>query len=337
MLADEALETLAKLRFLSGSDVTRALPMAQAVEVMKKAFADLSSGQVTVPPRTHMALAEAGGDALFMPSYSPSQERMGVKIVTLFERNRDTHLPFIQALVVVLDATNGSPIGVMDGATITAIRTGAASGAATDVLARRDATVAAIFGAGTQGRTQLEAVCAVREISQARIFDPDRAAAETFAREMSQSLGLAVQAAADSTRAVAGADVICTATTADRPVFDDADLSDGVHISAVGSHRPNVREIPPETVARARVVVDQAAAALEEAGDLIMPMRAGLIRRDHVTTELGSVVAGMAPGRQDDGQITLFKSVGVAVQDLAATGKVLENAEQMGLGTELEL
>ena len=327
----------AKLRFLSGQDVRRALPMAQAVETMKQAFADLSAGLVTVPPRTHMALAEAGGDVLFMPAYNPSQARMGVKIVTLFERNRDTHLPFIQALLVVLDATNGSPIGVMDGATITAIRTGAASGAATDVLARRDAKIAAIFGAGAQGRTQLEAVCAVRDISQARIFDLDPAAAETFAREMSQSLGIAVQAAADSTQAVAGADVICTATTSDTPVFDDADISLGVHINAVGSYKPDVREIPGQTVVRARVVVDQDEVALEEAGDLIMPMRAGLIRRDHVTTELGSVIAGMAPGRQDDSQITLFKSVGVAVQDLAAAGKVLENAEQMGLGTELEL
>jgi len=327
----------AKLRFLSGADVRRALPMAQAVEVMAKAFADLSSGQVTVPPRIHMALAEASGDALFMPSYNPAQEHMGVKIVTLFERNRDTHLPFIQALVVVLDATNGSPIGVMDGASITAIRTGAASGAATEALARRDASVAAIFGAGMQGRTQLEAVCAVRRIGQARVFDVDTAAAEAFAQEMGRSLGVPVEVAADATAALAGADVVCTATTADTPVFDDADICPGVHINAVGSYKPDVREIPAQTVVRARVVVDQDEVALEEAGDLIMPMRAGLIRRDHVTTELGSVVAGMAPGRQDDSEITLFKSVGVAVQDLAAAGKVLKNAEAMGLGTELEL
>ena len=325
------------LRFLSGADVARALPMAQAVEVMKQAFADLSAGRVTVPPRTHMALPEAGGDALFMPAYNPSQERMGVKIVTLFEQNRDTHLPFIQALVVVLDATNGRPLGVMNGATITAIRTGAASGAATDVLARRDAKVAAIFGAGTQGRTQLEAVCAVRDITEARIFDVNRPAAEAFAREMGALLGIPINVADSSARAVAGADVICTATTADDPVFDDADISPGVHINAVGSYKPDVREIPAATVVRARVVVDQDEVAFEEAGDLIMPMRAGLIHRDHVTTELGSVIAGMVPGRSDDNQITLFKSVGIAVQDLAAAGKILENAEQMGLGTELEM
>ena len=325
------------LRFLSGADVARALPMAQAVEVMKQAFADLSAGRVTMPPRTHMALAEAGGDALFMPAYNPSQERVGVKIVTLFEQNRDTHLPFIQALMVVLDATNGRPIGIMNGATITAIRTGAASGAATDVLARREAKVAAIFGAGTQGRTQLEAVCTVRDITEARIFDVNPAAAEAFAREMGELLGIQINVADSSASAVAGADVICTATTADVPVFDDADISPGVHINAVGSYKPDVREIPGPTVARARVVVDQDEVAFEEAGDLIMPMRAGLIHRDHVTTELGLVIAGMVPGRCDDSQITLFKSVGVAVQDLAAAGTVLENAEQMGLGTELAM
>jgi len=325
------------LRFLSGAEVARALPMAAAVEAMKTAFVDLSAGRVTVPPRTHMALTEAGGDALFMPAYHPGQKHMGVKIVTLFEQNRDTHLPFIQALVVVLDATNGRPLGVMQGAMVTAIRTGAASGAATDVLARRDAKVAAIFGAGAQGKTQLQAVCAVRDITEARIFDVSDAAAEAFARDMGRLLNIPVSVAETSQAALAGADVICTATTADTPVFDDADIAPGTHINAVGSYKPDVREIPAATVVRARVVVDQDEVAFEEAGDLIMPMREGLFGRDHVSTELGAVIAGLAPGRSDDEQVTLFKSVGVAVQDLAAAGAILANAEKLGIGTELEL
>ncbi len=326
-----------KLLFLSGHDVRHALPMAQAVEAMKGAFADLSAGRVTVPPRTHINIAQAEGDALFMPAYSPGAELMGVKIVTLFEQNREIGLPFIQALVVVLDATNGRPVGVMDGTAITAIRTGAASGAATDVLARRDAKVAAIFGAGAQGRTQLEAVCAVRDIREARIFDVSRSAAEAFADRMGRSLGIPVSVADDSAGAVAGADVICTATTATTPVFDDADISPGTHINAVGSYKPEVREVPAATVARAHVVVDQIQAALEEAGDLIMPLQAGLIEREHVATELGAVIAGHAPGRDSDSQVTLFKSVGVGVQDLAAAGKALHSARQLDLGTELTL
>jgi len=326
-----------RLRFLSGRDVAKALPMRDAVEAMKEAFRQISAGEAVVPPRTHIAVASPPGDALFMPAYVPATRRMGLKIVTLFGDNVARGLPRIQALVIVLDAATGSPLAVMDGTSLTAIRTGAASGAATDLLARPDANVAAIFGAGPQAQTQLEAVCVVRPIRRAMIFDPVAGRAEALAREMAPRLGIAVLAARSPAEALAGADIVCTATTSVEPVFADRDVAPGTHINAIGSYKPTVREIPAETVRRARVVVDHRPAALAEAGDLIIPMEQGLIEKDHIYAELGEIVAGLKKGRESPEQITLFKSVGVAVQDMAAANQVLAGAERLNLGTDLTL
>ncbi|HVP89856.1 MAG TPA: hypothetical protein VMS75_01440 [Terriglobales bacterium] len=326
-----------RLRVLSGAEVRRALPMAEAVGAMKEAFRELSAGEAVVPPRTHIRVEESRGDVLVMPAYSPSAGRVGLKVITLFERNRDLGLPFIQALALVLDAGTGTPIAIMDGTALTAIRTGAASGAATDLLARPDVRKAAVFGAGLQARTQLEAVCAVRPIREAGVFDTDGARAAEFAARAGRELGLAVSAAATPAEALRGAGVVCTATTAETPVFADGDLASGTHINAVGSYKPHVREIPPETVVRALVFVDQREAAWEEAGDLIMPLEAGLITPGHVRADLGEIVAGMKPGRLSSGDVTLFKSVGLAVQDLAAAARALANAEKLGLGTAVTL
>jgi len=323
------------LRFFSADDVRKALPMAEAVEVMKRAFAQLSSGQAVVPLRTHLDVAKHGGVALFMPSYLPNAAKMGIKIVTLFDGNPGRGLPRIQALIVVLDATTGSPLAVIDGTSVTAIRTGAACGAATDLLARPEAATAAIFGAGVQGRTQLEAVCAVRPIRKARIFDPCPQSAEAFARMMGPALGIEVEPARSPADAVRLADVVCTATNSRTPVFSDRDLRPGVHVNAMGSYQPSVQEIPAETVLRALVVVDHRPAALAEAGDLLVPMAQGLFGEDHIHAELGEIVTGAKPGRASADAVTLFKSVGIAVQDLAAAIHVLARGEQLHLGTEI--
>jgi len=326
-----------RLRFLCGRDVARALPMREAVETMKEAFRQMSAGEAVVPPRTYITVESPPGDAVFMSAYIPAARRMGLKIITLFGDNMARGLPRIQALVVVLDAATGSPLAIMDGTSITAIRTGAASGAATDLLARPDATVAAIFGAGPQARTQLEAVCVVRPIRRAMIFDPSAGRAEALAGEMATRLGIAVLAARSPAEALAGADIVCTATTSVEPVFADRDVAPGTHINAIGSYKTTVREIPAETVRRARVVVDHRPAALAEAGDLILPMEQGLIEKDHVYAELGEIVAGLKKGRESPEQVTLFKSVGVAVQDIAAANLVLAGAERLNLGTDLTL
>ncbi len=326
-----------KLRFLSADDVRQALPMADAVEAMKTAFRDLSAGKAVAPVRTHMRIPEHGGDALFMPSANPSLARMGVKVVTLFEGNRDQGLPLIQALVMLLDATTGAPLAVINGTSLTALRTGAASGAATDVLARPDASVAAVFGGGVQSRSQLEAVCAVRCVDEARVVDVDPLRAEAFARETSDLLGIPVVATATAAAALDHASIVCTATTSKSPVFDDQWVEPGTHINAVGAYQPNVREVPGQTMGRAMIVVDQIEAALAEAGDLIMAMDEGILGSDGIHAELGDVLDGSKHGRRSDEEVTLFKSVGVAVQDLAAASLAFDNAVRLGIGTELSL
>lgn len=326
-----------RILLLSREDVRRALPMRDAVEAMKRAFAQLSTGQAEVPLRVPLSVPRHNGLVLFMPAYLAADDQMAVKIVSVFNDNPARGLPLIHALVVVVDATTGQPAAVMDGTYLTALRTGAASGAATDLLARPDAAVAAVFGAGVQGRTQLEGVCAVRPIRQAWVYDVDRARAEAYAAEMSARLGVPVLVAETPAEAVREADVICTATTSSVPVFDDADVRPGTHINAVGAYTPQMREVPTETVLRAKVVIDHRTASLAEAGDLLIPIREGRMTEAHIWAELGEIVAGLKAGRTSPEEVTLFKSVGVAVQDVAAAAAVLEAARRENLGTEVDL
>jgi len=323
------------LLFLSSAAVRQALPMAAAIETMKAAFRELSGGGVTMPPRTKMTVPEGTGIVLLMPAHSAEENRLSLKFLTLFEANRDLGLPVIQALVILADAGTGLPLAILDGAALTALRTGAVSGAATSVLARPESDVAAIFGAGVQARAQLEAVAAVRSLREARVFDKDSTAASAFAREMSERLGIAVHAATAAASALRGADIVSTATTSRVPVFEDKDLAAGTHINAVGVYQPDRAEIPPETVRRARVVIDQRDAALEEAGDLLQAMPGDKAGRDFFDTTLGDVLLGRIPGRRSAGEITLFKSVGLAVQDLYAASRAYVEAHRLGIGIEL--
>ena len=327
------MSELGTIRFLSAADVRRALPVAEAVAAMKDAFRELSAGRVDMPVRAHIDVPEHDGTALFMPSSAAHFGAFAVKTVNVFGRNAARGLPRIQALVAVFDRETGTPRAVLDGTTLTALRTGAASGAATDLMARPDAAVATIFGAGVQGRTQLEAVRAVRNITEVWIYDAVPEAADAFAEEMSAKLGVDVHVAVSPADALREADVVCTATVATTPVFEDGDLAPGTHVNAVGSYQPHVQEIPEETVLRARIVVDHRASALEETGDLIIPIGKGRMTPDDISAELGEVVAGDRPGRVSADEITLFKSVGVAVQDLAAGALALRKAEELGLGT----
>ncbi len=326
-----------KLRVLSAEDVRTALPMAEAVEAMKAAFAQLSAGRANVPLRTPIEVPAHNGVTLFMPAYLADDDQMAIKIVSVFNDNPALGLPLIHALVVVVDATTGIPRAAMDGTYLTALRTGAVSGAATDLLARSNSRVAAIFGAGAQGRTQLDAVCAVRPIEQAWVFDIKTEQAAAYADEMSAQLSRPVRVAESPTDALRQADVVCTATTSSTPVFDDADLQPGVHINAVGAYTPQMQEVPAETVERATVVIDHHESSMAEAGDLIIPIKQGRIGEDHIYAELGEIAAGLKLGRVSEDEVTLFKSVGVAVQDVAAGGRVLAAAERLGLGVEVTL
>jgi ornithine cyclodeaminase len=324
---------------LNATEVRKALPMREAIEAMKRAYADLSAGRAEVPLRGRLRVEPHDGLSLFMPAFvnDPDGESLAVKVVSLFPGNPSRGLAYIQAAVLVLEPDTGRPIGLLEGSALTAIRTGAASGAAIDLLSRPESHNLAVFGAGAQGRTQIEAACAVRDIGMVWIYDPNEEGAHRLAADMAGtgSVPNDVRVAISARQALAAADLICTATTSTTPVFWDTDVRPGTHISAVGSYTPDMQEVPAETVRRARVFVDSRAATLAETGDLIQPIRAGQFGPEHIAAELGELVLGRVPGRESADQVTLFKSVGIAVQDAAAAGLAIRNAGTLGIGQEV--
>ena len=322
------------LRYLSADQVQQCLPMSEAIECARDAFTQIANGSAVLPTRQNIQCNEAGVD-LIMPCASRASHVFSLKTVTVFPQNNQVGRPTTQGLLILTDAQTGSHRAIMDGTSLTAIRTGAASGLATDLLAAPDAASVAIIGAGGQARTQLEAVCCVRNIQRATVYSPSGTSAQQFAAEMSDRIGISVQAVESPNACLTGADIICTATSSFKPVISAECVLEGTHINAVGAFRPDMAELPTELVCRSRIFVDHVESAIQEAGDLLQPLQAGLIEASHFSTELGNVVAGTAEGRTDVKQITVFKSVGVAIQDLCAAVQVLENADRKGIGTSL--
>ncbi len=330
---------MARLLFLGASDLRAALPMPDAVAAMKQAFAAVSAGQTSMPLR---GVIDAGaGTTLVMGAALPGVG-LASKTVSVFPGNAARGRPVVSGLVTVLDPDTGEPVAVCDGTFLTAWRTGAASGAATDLLARPDARRAAVFGSGAQARTQLLAIAATRPLERARVWSLDAPGLDRFLAEMPAELAAeggavpALEAAESAAHALDGAEIVCTATTASRPVFDGALLEPGCHLNAVGAYTLDTREIDAVAVGRSRVVVDQLEAACEEAGDLVLAEQEGATARA-AWTELGAVVRDPALGRRDPGEITFFKSVGLAAQDVAAAARAVAGARERGLGQTLEL
>jgi ornithine cyclodeaminase len=275
-----------------------------------------------------------------MPAYLEDTDELGMKMVSVFSGNIEQGLPIINALVALIDPVTGLPLAILDGTYLTALRTGAASGAATELLARPDAETVAILGTGVQGRTQLQAVSTVRSIERVLVFDTREGAAEAFRAEMGEAgppIPRRIEVASTAKEAITEADILCTATTSSTPVFSDSDVKPGCHINAIGSFTPQMQELPEETVSRALLVVDSREAAWAEAGDLIIARKRGLITEASIHAEIGEIVAGTKPGRTSSDQVTLFKSVGNAVQDVSVGARILEEAKKKGLGTMVEL
>jgi len=322
-----------KLRILNAQDVRQALPMPEAIAAMRAAFIDLARGDAQAPQR--LVINTQAGDSLFMPAYLPGGDALAQKIVSVFPQNPARGLPVITGLVIVLDPDTGEPRALLEGATLTAIRTGAASGLATDLLARPDSRTFALIGAGGQAYDQARAVLAVREIADLRITSRSGASAEKLAQRLRAE---GVNARATSTReAVQGADIITAVTTSVTPVFLDADVSPGAHINLVGAYTRDMQEAPAATILRAQVFVDDVMAAAHEAGDIIKPIRANLYSTDDLAGTLGELLLGKVSGRASDEAITVFKSVGLAVQDAAAAARALAAAEKKGLGNVIEM
>jgi len=315
------------------TDTMRALvSMPEAIQAMRVIFGELAAGHSTMPLRCINTFGEMM--MFYKPSHSPRKNYAAVKLLTQVESNPARKLPMIQGFVFLMDSTNGNFLAMMDGKFITALRTGATTGLATDLLARPDSTIAAIFGAGVQGVTQLEAVCAVRPIKKAYVFDINAQAAERYASQQTEKLGIHVYPA-ESLDVLREADVICTATGARAPLFQPSHLKPNVHINAIGSFQPTMQELPAEWVAASKIYVDHVDSCLAETGDLLIPISKGLMTRQHILGEIGAVVNGTLAGRASPNEKTLFKSVGVAVQDLAAAALVYEKALSQNSGMEI--
>ncbi len=320
------------IRILTANDVRSAIDMKAAITAMKDAFGQLSRGLARVPVR--LGVESDAGVTLFMPAYLESTGDLGAKVASLYMGNPAKGLPAISAVVLVIDSATGSLRALLDGTYLTALRTGAAAGLATDLLARSDASVVTIFGAGAQAPAQIEAVRAVRPIEEVRIVSRTRKSAERFAEHLS---GVKARVFEDRSKAVRGAHIITAVTTSEAPVFVGKDVEPGTHINGVGSFTPTMQEVDADTVRRSRIVVDSREAVLEEAGDLIIPINDGVIRAEDLDTELGDIVNGRKPGRTADDEITFFKSVGVAVQDVVTARHVIDAAESRGLGASVEI
>lgn len=328
-----------KLRILTAEDVRRCLPMDLAIVAMGDAYRSLSAGEAEIPHRSAVALGDPGAVALFMPATVRNRNQSAVKIVSVVPGNSARGLPTIHALVLALDPSTGQPLALLEGATLTAIRTGAGSGAATDALAREDVRTAAIIGTGVQAETQLQAICSVRSLNRVLVYSPTAAHRRDFVARVQDRPPVPgdVQEFDSADEAIQQADIICTATTSTSPVFDGNLVREGTHINAVGSFQPHMEELDLTTIRRSLVVVDSLAAAMEEAGELIGPIQRGEYQRDSIHAELGSILNGKAVGRTSPDQITLFKSVGVAVQDAAAASLAIARAEQLNLGKLIDL
>ena len=324
------------LRFISAEKAAKALSMKEAIELMKSAFSELSSGELSIPQRVNIDISQNNGAVLFMPAYSPKNNSLGIKIASIFNDNPLKGLPTIHALIIMFDAESGKPLAIMDGEHLTALRTGAASGLATDLLARKNAKTVAIFGTGIQGRTQLEAVSKVRELDRCFLFDKNRKNAEKFERDMSAKLDIEFLHP-KSAKDLANADIVCTSTNSYVPVFEDIHIKRGTHINAIGAYTPEMSEIPPETLGRSKIIVDQRSACFAEAGDILKSIDAGTITSDDLYAELGEIIDKKKTGRIADSEITLFKSVGNAIQDLVCANKILQNVIEKNIGTEVDM
>lgn len=303
-------------RLLGADEVRARLPMPAAIDALEAAFAtdDPSAG----PLRT--SVDTPAGSLLLMPA--AGDRGVGVKLVTLTPGNPDRGLPLIHAVYVLFDPGTQAPVVLLDGAALTALRTAAVSGLATRHLAREDAARLVLFGAGVQARAHLESMRAVRPIERVVVVSRSPGLAEALA-EAARAAGL--EASVGEPDDVARADVVCTCTTSAEPVFDGGRLAPGCHVNAIGSHRPETREVDTETVRRARVVVETRGVAMEEAGDLLIPIGEGAVGPDHVVADLAELVRGAA-GRSSPDDVTLFKGVGMAFEDLVVARAVLEAA-----------
>jgi ornithine cyclodeaminase len=323
-----------KVVVLTAAEVTALLPMPVCIEAMAEALASLSRGEAHQPLRLVFRPPAAAGIMAFMPAYQGgSRPAFGLKAIGIFAGNAARQMDTHQGAVALFDGETGELRALMNGAAVTAIRTAAVSALATRLLSREDAGDLALVGSGTQARTHLEALACVRPLRRVRVASRSAERARRFAEEMSGPGKILVEAMPSVEEAVRGADLVVLATDSAEPVVERAWISAGAHVNAVGASLPNRREVDSATMAAARLFVDRRESTINEAGDYLIPLAEGVLGAEHIQGELGEVLIGARPGRQSGDEITLFKSLGLAVEDLAAASAVHERALASGVGT----
>ncbi len=301
---------------MDGEEVSQRLSMSECIGVMEEAFLQLARREARMPLRSVVPLPDGHLFGL-MPAYLSRTEVVGAKLITVFPDNRERGLPSHQGVVMLFDAATGEPLGAFDAEAITAVRTAAVSALATRLLASPSASVLALLGTGRQARTHLAAMQAVRAIQAVRVWGPHQARAMAFKAEMEESAGIPVTVCESPKEAAWSADIVCTVTASTRPILERAFVKDGAHINAVGACRAGDRELSSSLMAAARLFVDSRDSALQEAGDYLIPLSEGAVGPAHLVGELGDLLTDRLPGRTDPEEITLFKSLGLAVEDLA--------------------
>jgi ornithine cyclodeaminase/alanine dehydrogenase-like protein (mu-crystallin family) len=327
--------TTAETLVVSHDDVVRLLPMAACIDLMGETLAALTRGEGLLPLRTVLRLPGQRNMFASMPAVlGPS---IGAKVITVFPDNEGTAYESHIGVVLYFENTNGRLLAIIDASSVTAIRTAAVSGLATRLLARPDARTLAIIGSGVQAMTHLEAMCAVRDFTTIRVWSRHVPNAQAFVERAAARLGHRVEVAPDAEAAVRGADVICTTTGAREPVVRGEWISPGAHLNAVGASVATARELDSEAVRRARLYVDRRESVMAEAGDFLIPRDEGVVDNTHIVGELGELVLGRIPGRSSTSEVTLFKSLGIAVEDVASARFIYERARALGTGTWIAL
>lgn len=314
-------------KLLTEADVRAALKMPELIDAMEGALAAFSAGKVTQPVRT---VLEVGSDKNYfgvMPASVDDEQAVGAKLVTVYHSNHARGLASHQATIILLDHATGELVALLDGRYITEARTAAVSAVSTRHLANKDASCLAILGSGVQAKSHLEAIRHVRNITEVRVWSPTSAHRESFAREQQKATGLPIRACESASEATKGASIIVLATASKTPVIDSSDVDDGAHICAVGACRPDQREMGSALFARARVFVDSQAAAFKEAGEILIPIKEGVVKDTHVLGELGSLIGGGHVGRRTPNDVTVFKSLGLAVEDVIAAKLAVANSK----------
>ena len=322
---------------LSEKEVQSLAEVEELIPVLERAHIQYSTGKAVMPVRLVVPLPQIEGRITSMPGYLSEDKALGMKVVTFFPNNLKQNLPQILATVMLFSADTGRTIAAMDGNYITAIRTACVSAMATKALANPESAVLGVLGAGVQARAHIRALTQIRKISEIKIYDIFEASARQLQEALEKEIGVKIDVVQSAREAVLDADLLVTVTTAKEPIVKADWLKPGMHINAVGSHRPDLREIDGATLASAKVVVDSREAIMAECGDILLAIQEKAITADSVHAEIGEILAGKKPGRTRSDEITLYKAVGIAIQDVATAHLVYRKALERNVGTDIEV